>query len=97
MKKPPKRRAGKQRHAAPRRDPSPTADSKILWPHQLARRWSVHFTTIWKARVDGKIPAYDFKLGGRFGWRLETIEAFERQRPGAQQTTAPQRAAAAAP
>lgn len=54
-----------------------TRERTVLWPADLARRWGVTAVTLWRWQRAGKMPPPDFQTA-RSGWRLATIEAFER-------------------
>jgi excisionase family DNA binding protein len=47
-----------------------------LTPEQLAERWQMPVKTVWKLSREGSIPS--FKVGKRYRYRLDAIEAFER-------------------
>ena len=47
----------------------------VLWAQDLRERWGVSLCTIWRWRRAGLVPEPDFMDSG---WRLETIEKFER-------------------
>jgi predicted DNA-binding transcriptional regulator AlpA len=50
-----------------------------LRPFDLEVRWRKSGATIFRMRKDGRLPPFDFHIGGRpVGWRLETIERLER-------------------
>lgn len=50
---------------------------RVLWPKDLASRWGISIVTLWRWQRSGLAPPPDFEAGRR-GWRLETIENFER-------------------
>jgi hypothetical protein len=59
----------------------------------LARRWSISHRTLERWRHDGTGPAF-LKIGGRIVYRLEDIQAFEKDRvcypvPAAKPSVAP--------
>ena len=70
-RKSPKRRA-------PRARPTSTSIPRTtIWIGELAARWGISKPTLWRYRRDRKLPACDFKIGDREGWKRATIEAFE--------------------
>lgn len=58
----------------------PQAARRILWSTDLCRRWGISAVTLWRWQRTGACPPPDFCPPGaqRKGWRLETIEQFER-------------------
>jgi hypothetical protein len=61
-----------------RKRPAPLSGSGVYWPSGLLERYGVSRPTLWRWERNGKIPARDVHIGGRSGWRRETIEAAER-------------------
>lgn len=58
----------------------PQAARRILWSTDLCRRWGISAVTLWRWQRTSACPPPDFCVAGaqRKGWRIETIEAFER-------------------
>lgn len=50
----------------------------MIWRAGLIERWGISDVTFWRWKRDGKIPPPDVFVGGREGWRPETIEVAER-------------------
>ena len=50
----------------------------VIWPKGVEVRYGISAPTRWRWERDGKLPARDFNIGGRTGWRLETLDAAER-------------------
>lgn len=59
--------------------PAATSDSqeRVLWPSDLAHRYGVDRTTIWRWRQQNRLPPPDVKIGPHDGWRATTIAAHE--------------------
>ncbi len=55
-----------------------TTNTTFVWPIDLARRYRRDPITVWRWQRNGKLPPPDIEIGGRKGWRLSTIEDFER-------------------
>ena len=53
----------------------PAQGRVVLWARDLCVRWGVSLSTLWRWRRAGSMPEPDFQ---KTGWRLETIENFER-------------------
>jgi predicted DNA-binding transcriptional regulator AlpA len=68
-----------EKAAARKRRPATNSVSAamVIWPPELAKRWGVGKVTLWRYRTAGKLPACDFRLGRREGWRRATIENYE--------------------
>lgn len=49
----------------------------VIWRTALLARWGLSEATLWRYERDRKLPARDFRLGDRKGWKRATIEAFE--------------------
>ena len=67
---------------------------KFLSDRDLANRYSVGRTTIWRWLADGRLPAPVHLTPGTTRWRLSDIEAFEAQRVAASTAAAQQDTAA---
>jgi hypothetical protein len=61
-----------------RKRPAPLSGSEVFWPSGLLERYGISRPTLWRWERGGMIPARDVHIGGRTGWRRETIEAAER-------------------
>jgi predicted DNA-binding transcriptional regulator AlpA len=56
--------------------------TNVIWPAGLQERYGISAPTRWRWEKVGRIPPRDVHLkNGKSGWRPETIEAAERQRP----------------
>lgn len=60
----------KNRHA-------PIAGDAVIWPAGVERRYGISPITRWRWERAGKLPARDVHIGGRSGWRPETLAAAE--------------------
>lgn len=52
-------------------------ERRALWPKCLERRYGISSPTRWRWERDRKLPPRDVNIGGKTGWRPETIEAAE--------------------
>ncbi len=59
----------------------PTAGTKVIWPAGARERYGVSAPTLWRWERDGKLPPRDVTIGGRSGWRPETLDQAERGKP----------------
>lgn len=53
------------------------AGTAVVWPAGVESRYGIAPVTRWKWERDGKLPARDVHIGGRSGWRPETLAAAE--------------------
>lgn len=60
----------KNRHA-------PIAGDAVIWPSGVCRRYGISPITRWRWERAGKLPPRDVHIGGRSGWRPETLVAAE--------------------
>jgi len=51
----------------------------VIWPPGLEQRLGISPPTRWRWEKSGKLPPRDVHIGGRSGWRPETIERAEQQ------------------
>lgn len=49
----------------------------VVWPKGLERRYGISDTTRWRWEREGKLPARDVNIGGRTGWKPETLASAE--------------------
>lgn len=49
----------------------------VLWPRNVADRYGISPTTLWRWEKQGHLPARDFAVGDRTGWTIKSIEKFE--------------------
>lgn len=61
-----------------RRRPAPLAGTAVVWPSGVQMRYGISAVTLWRWERNGGLPARDVYVGGRSGWRPETLEEFER-------------------
>ena len=60
-----------------RKRPAPIAGDAVIWPAGVERRYGVSPVTRWRWERDGDLPKRDIHVGGRSGWRPETLALFE--------------------
>jgi predicted DNA-binding transcriptional regulator AlpA len=46
----------------------------VIWPKGLEAMLGISAPTRWRWEKDGKLPRRDVHIGGRDGWKPETIE-----------------------
>jgi predicted DNA-binding transcriptional regulator AlpA len=49
----------------------------VIWPSGLEDRYGISAPTRWRWERSGKLPPRDVFVGGRSGWRPETLENAE--------------------
>jgi predicted DNA-binding transcriptional regulator AlpA len=47
----------------------------VVWPSGLEEALGISAVTRWRWERDGKLPKRDVAIGGRSGWKPETINA----------------------
>jgi hypothetical protein len=57
---------------------APAAGTRVIWPAGVEHRYDISPVTRWRWERDGKLPARDVSIGGRTGWRPDTLDAAER-------------------
>jgi len=55
----------------------PVRGDAVIWPRGLERRYGISAVTRWRWERSGRLPPRDVHVGGRSGWRPETIERYE--------------------
>jgi hypothetical protein len=60
----------KNRHA-------PLAGDVVVWPSGCERRYGISAITRWRWEKSGRLPPRDVDIGGKTGWRPETLAAAE--------------------
>jgi hypothetical protein len=56
---------------------APHAGTGVIWPKGLEIRYDIGPVTRWRWEKSGRIPPRDVNLGGKTGWRPETLAAAE--------------------
>lgn len=56
---------------------APHAGTAVIWPAGVEQRYGVSPVTRWRWERAGKLPPRDIHIGGRSGWRPETLAAAE--------------------
>jgi hypothetical protein len=56
---------------------TPAAGDRVVWPSGVQLRYGITGVTRWRWERSGKLPARDVHIGGKSGWRPETLEAAE--------------------
>jgi hypothetical protein len=57
---------------------APTAGTRVIWPAGVEQRYGIAPVTRWRWERAGTLPARDVNIGGRTGWRPETLDEAER-------------------
>jgi hypothetical protein len=57
---------------------APTQGTAVIWPKGLEERYGVTSVTRWRWERSGRLPKRDVNVGGKTGWRPETLERFEK-------------------
>lgn len=55
----------------------PTEGSRVVWPLGVERRYDISAVTRWRWERTGRLPQRDVAIGGRTGWRPETLNMHE--------------------
>ncbi len=64
-----------------RKRPAPVSGERVVWPAGVQARYGISGVTRWRWEREGKLPARDVHIGGRSGWRPETLDAAEAGTP----------------
>jgi predicted DNA-binding transcriptional regulator AlpA len=73
-KAPPAVKAHDQRERA-----APVAGDAVVWPAGVEKRYGISSVTRWRWERTGTLPQRDIHVGGRSGWRPETLQIFEQR------------------
>lgn len=65
-----KTRTGRTRRA-------PRAGTSVIWPSGVETRYDISAPTRWRWEKSGRLPPRDVNVGGKTGWRPETLAAAE--------------------
>jgi predicted DNA-binding transcriptional regulator AlpA len=49
----------------------------VIWPQGIELRYGISAPTRWRWERSGRLPPRDINIGGRTGWRPETLERAE--------------------
>jgi hypothetical protein len=71
------RRAKAPKPEDARTRPAPIAGTAVVWPAGVEQRYGISDITRWRWERAGKLPPRDIHVGGRSGWRPETLASFE--------------------
>jgi len=56
---------------------APIQGTAVVWPKGVEQRYGISEPTRWRWERDGKLPRRDVSVGGRTGWKPETLAAAE--------------------
>ena len=57
---------------------APVRGDAVIWPRGIEERYGISSVTRWRWERSGRLPPRDVHIGGRSGWRPETLERAER-------------------
>jgi predicted DNA-binding transcriptional regulator AlpA len=76
--RPPKRSTETPKPATRKRTRgSPRAGTVVIWAKGVEQRYDISPPTRWRWERDGLLPPRNVHIGGRSGWRPETLAASE--------------------
>jgi predicted DNA-binding transcriptional regulator AlpA len=55
----------------------PRQGTVVVWPRGVEERYGISAPTRWRWEKLGLLPPRDIKIGGRTGWRPQTLVAAE--------------------
>jgi hypothetical protein len=56
---------------------APLAGTSVIWPSGVETRYDISAPTRWRWEKSGRLPPRDVNVGGKTGWRPETLTAAE--------------------
>lgn len=56
---------------------APIRGDAVIWPRGLEQRYGISAITRWRWERAGRLPPRDVHIGGRSGWRPDTLTAAE--------------------
>jgi len=56
---------------------APRGGTAVIWPQGCQERYGISAPTRWRWEKTGRLPARDVNVGGKTGWRPETLAAAE--------------------
>jgi hypothetical protein len=62
---------------------SPVKGTHVYWPHGVEQRYGITAVTRWRWERDKRLPPRDVDVGGKTGWKPETLDAWDRGQPQA--------------
>ncbi len=62
---------------SPKRRAAPRRGTDAVWPKGVEERYGISAPTRWRWEKIGRLPPRDINLGGKTGWRPETLAAAE--------------------
>ena len=62
---------------------APVRGTHVIWPSGVEERYGITSVTRWRWERAGKLPPRDVNVGGKTGWKPETLESAERGRTAA--------------
>lgn len=57
---------------------APKPGASVFWPRQVEQRYGISPQTRWRWEKEGRLPPRDVNLGGKTGWRVDTLAAAEK-------------------
>jgi hypothetical protein len=56
---------------------APHQGTHVIWAPGIEARYGISPATRWRWEASGRLPKRDINVGGKTGWRPETLAAFE--------------------
>jgi len=56
---------------------APMSGSAVIWPSGVEEMYGISTQTRWRWEKLGRLPRRDVSIGGKTGWRPETLKANE--------------------
>lgn len=56
---------------------APKEGTRVVWPSGVEHRYDISPVTRWRWERAGRLPKRDVTIGGRTGWRPETLDSLE--------------------
>lgn len=61
----------------PKAKRAPREGNRVVWAKGVEERYGISAPTRWRWEKAGRLPPRDVNVGGKTGWRPETLEAAE--------------------
>jgi predicted DNA-binding transcriptional regulator AlpA len=54
---------------------APREGSAVVWPKGVEERYGISACTRWRWEKQGRLPARDVSIGGKTGWKPQSLPA----------------------
>ena len=54
---------------------APHEGTSVVWPSGVEARYGISAVTRWRWEKQGRLPPRDINIGGKTGWKPETLPA----------------------